>query len=109
WPATKTYSRSGTSADGPDPVTLDHPRHHVVAVGDPSEDGVPPVQVRLRREVDEPLRTPGVGARERHPDHHAVVSEAVDLVANRPPRPALPGSGGIAILDHEVGHHPVPA
>ena len=43
------------------------------------------------------------------PSIGAVVPVAIDLVADRAAGAAEPVAARIAVLDHEVGHHPVPA
>src|SRR5687768_10660149 len=57
----------------------------------------------------EPLAAAGVRPRQRHAYRATAVANAVDLVANRVARAAAAGTGRVAVLQNEVGHHAMPA
>src|SRR3954452_22502563 len=71
---------------------------------------VRPIQVGLRREGNEPLAGPGIGARQGHSQHRLCpVAAAVDLVPYGAAGPAETITPRIAILHHKVRHHPMPS
>src|SRR6185503_16931010 len=57
---------------------------------------------------NEELAAPCVRACQRHPHRTAGVAQTVDLIANDVSWTALTIASGIAILQYEVWHHPMP-
>src|SRR5690606_21886908 len=116
----KSYLVSRISRRGLlDPNTLHHialldRQHHIHPLGHLAEDGVDPVEMRLRRVGDEELAAAGVLAGVRHRQRARVVlvrvarSLALDLPAGTAgANPRVAGILGerIATLDHEVTDH----
>src|SRR6266511_4078757 len=74
--------------DAPDAVALRDRAEHVQPRGDPAEDRVGAVEVRLGRVGDEELAAARVGAGERHAHSTRLVAHRIHLVAQHdaPPR-----------------------
>src|SRR4051812_1575280 len=105
-PASPTSPSSSSSFDRPNQVTLGDACERADVADDPPEDGVGPIEVRLRTQVDEPLAGAGVGPGECHTEHRLPgVAPAVDLISDRAARTTEPIASRVAILHDEAGNN----
>src|SRR5829696_571751 len=90
-------------------VSLYDAIEHGLTVAKLPEDGVPAIEVRLRRVRHEELAPTGIGAGERHPEGASPVAVWIELVPNGIPRSAVPVPPWVTGLHHEVRHDAVEA
>src|SRR5437016_14018665 len=95
--------------DAPDAIALGDGAQHGKPRDQPTEYGVAAVEVRLRRMGDEELAAARIGPGKRHTHGTHVVAHGIHLVPEHKARSAPTIAPGIAVLDDEVGHDPVPA
>src|SRR6266545_2582529 len=94
----------------PDAIALpDRVQHSSAASTDhTTKDRVDAIQVRLRGMRNEILAAAGIGSRERHADGARLITDGVDLIADRETGPAPTVAPRITVLHHEVRHHAMP-
>ena len=94
---------------GGDKIALHYAIKDVEAGDETSEHRVMAIEVRLRRVGQEILAAAGVGTRESHPEGSPLVPMAVHLISNRVTGTAVAVIARIAVLNDEIGNHPMEA
>src|SRR5687768_8895307 len=110
FPTFPSFPSFPSSPHRPNHIALGYPGQRRHVADRPSKHGVRTVEVRMGAQGDEPLARAGVRAGEGHSEHRLdVVPDPIDLVPDGSARAAEPVASRIAVLHHEVRHHPVPS
>src|SRR5215210_5692112 len=109
-PFSPPFPSSSSSFDRPNQIALGDAGERADVADDPSEDGVGPIEVRLRTQVDEPLAGACIRPGECHAEHRLPgVAPAVDLISDRAARTTEAIAPRITILHDEAGNNAMPS